>query len=65
VEAIPPSVASAPGSTGKKSPVCRSCSLSALRVMPACTLHPGWGGGVEGTGGRARSQPHHQEVEGG
>ena len=35
---IPPSVASAPGSTGKKTPSGRSASSSCLRVTPACTL---------------------------
>ena len=34
---MPPSVASAPGSTGKNRPVCLMCSFSCLRVTPACT----------------------------
>lgn len=45
VEAMPPSVASAPGSTGKKSPAWRRASFSCLRVTPACTLRDGAGGG--------------------
>ena len=35
VAAIPPSVASGPGSIGKNSPVSRSSALSCLRVTPA------------------------------
>mmetsp|Transcript_9743 Transcript_9743/g.22986 ORF Transcript_9743/g.22986 Transcript_9743/m.22986 type:complete len:303 (+) Transcript_9743:650-1558(+) len=38
VAVIPPRVASAPGSTVKVSPVCRSSSLSCSRVTPAWTL---------------------------
>ncbi len=38
VAAIPPSVASAPGSTGKKSPVPRSSRSSCCRVTPASTV---------------------------
>src|SRR3569623_945538 len=34
---MPPSEALAPGSMGKNRPLSRSCSLSSLRVMPACT----------------------------
>lgn len=37
VLAMPPSVASAPGSTGKKSPVSLRCAASCIRVTPACT----------------------------
>ena len=39
VEAIPPREASAPGSTGKNSPVSRRCAFSCLRVTPAWTVH--------------------------
>eukprot|EP00955_Chlamydomonas_euryale_P106650 365718-Chlamydomonas_euryale.AAC.19 len=35
VDTMPPSVASAPGSTGKKRPASRRCSLSCFRVTPA------------------------------
>ena len=38
VAAMPPIDASAPGSIGKKRPVCRISSLSAFRVTPACTV---------------------------
>src|SRR3569833_2944693 len=34
---MPPSEAFAPGSIGKNRPLSRNCSLSSLRVMPACT----------------------------
>ena len=37
VAAIPPSVASAPGSTGKKSPNWPAAAFSAERGTPACT----------------------------
>jgi len=37
VEAMPPSEALAPGSTGNISPVARNASLSASRVTPGCT----------------------------
>ena len=38
VETIPPSVASAPGSTGKNTPSGRSAASSCLRVTPAWTV---------------------------
>jgi len=44
VAAMPPSVASAPGSTEKNRPVSRKCSLSCLRVTPGCTARHSMGG---------------------
>ena len=38
VDAMPPSVASAPGSTGKNNPSRASNSFSCLRRTPACTV---------------------------
>ncbi|CFW37960.1 Uncharacterised protein [Bordetella pertussis] len=38
VAAMPPRLASAPGSIGKNNPVSRISSLSCLRVTPACTV---------------------------
>ena len=57
VAAIPPSVASAPGSTGKKRPCSAAARSSAVRVTPGCTV------AVRSPGETSRICVHPRQVE--